>query len=705
VRGHGWHPPWRAIVAAATVAALGVPSRAEASDEVEILPGATIYAVVADLDDDGAREIVRIVEAEANATAVEAWRHAPEGWQRAGRAAFVSPDEIGNTTLADRALGAGALLVVRREGRERVLALTAQGLPGDQFGRVCCLALAEVRLRGDRDMVLEPLAGEGLDRSAAQLQAVDLDGDGTDELATLALEVDEDDAPLATRLGVLAWRDGGFVSIGEVTGPADLYGAWPGDTNGLVGSELHFGTAEFGNLTRVALVDRELAVDEGHVEVGESGGWVAGIADGAIVLSTQSGVRIVRWPSGGEPWEAGRLPLSPHPWVTVVGTGRDALLVHQDDTFGSGPPSFAIYDLDRRRLGEVAAAADTRGVWQLLNRSAGAGLPRDRYLYPYVGPLPDGSFGRRAAFATSGVAIVQDGDGGFERRSISELAGLAPIGVVGPADGWLALGEGVGSGTTAYLAVGGLVAFGPGRLLVGPMDGVLAAEAAPAVSVELRGAVDSGSDPDADRLLAGPDGFEVVVTAPPGSLVLRDGALAAQDALADEPVVIDIRPRGAGNGNRDFEASLAVFTPDGRTTQVELRGTFVREMPELTAGAETATFALATRVLGAASPGTIVTIDGRPIDVASGGAFDVLVDASIWPEDVVVTARDPLGNETTRRLQVVGFVDYRGLPWLPIVGAVTVGAGAYAVLRTPGRRRQATTAGTGEGTLEEIDAE
>ena len=62
---------------------------------------------------------------------------------------------------------------------------------------------------------------------------------------------------------------------------------------------------------------------------------------------------------------------------------------------------------------------------------------------------------------------------------------------------------------------------------------------------------------------------------------------------------------------------------------------------------------------------------------------------------------------TRRRavVQVIGFVDYRGLPWLPIIGLLTVVVGVYVFLRVPRRRAGPTPAWSGDGTLEEIELE
>jgi hypothetical protein len=97
-------------------------------------------------------------------------------------------------------------------------------------------------------------------------------------------------------------------------------------------------------------------------------------------------------------------------------------------------------------------------------------------------------------------------------------------------------------------------------------------------------------------------------------------------------------------------------------------------------------------------------VDGVPAKLNTNGAFSVEVDAPIWPRDVVVVARDVLGNESVERLQVVGFLDYRGLPWAVIIGVATVAAGGFLFVRTP-RRRERPVAAWDDGVLEEVDGD
>jgi hypothetical protein len=52
---------------------------------------------------------------------------------------------------------------------------------------------------------------------------------------------------------------------------------------------------------------------------------------------------------------------------------------------------------------------------------------------------------------------------------------------------------------------------------------------------------------------------------------------------------------------------------------------------------------------------------------------------------------------------VVGFVDFRRLPWIPLVAVLTVLAGGVLYLRAPRARRPAARGAGDDATFEEID--
>jgi hypothetical protein len=176
--------------------------------------------------------------------------------------------------------------------------------------------------------------------------------------------------------------------------------------------------------------------------------------------------------------------------------------------------------------------------------------------------------------------------------------------------------------------------------------------------------------------------------------------------VVDRPITVPVDPGGRDDDeNERMQATMITVSPTGIATATAWEVDVYRQPPEITVTTESGLFSLHSTVRGRATPGTSVTVDGRPVELDANGAFRVEVDAPIWPRDVVVAARDPLGNESAQSLEVIGFVDYRGLPWIPIVGTLTVGAGIVLFVRTPRLRPEARLRPDGDGRLEEIDGD
>ena len=193
------------------------------------------------------------------------------------------------------------------------------------------------------------------------------------------------------------------------------------------------------------------------------------------------------------------------------------------------------------------------------------------------------------------------------------------------------------------------------------------------------------------------------ITAQAGSAVIvLHGLFLDERTVGEEPLVIDIAPpRTQEEGNQALEATILVLTPDGRGTAEQWTGTFVREPPEIGATASTNGMALSATLHGHASPASQVTANGVPIETDAEGRFTSSIDAPIWPSRVVVTARDPLGNEATTVVEVLGVVDYRGLPWAAILLVATVLVGVLLFVRTP--KRRAAALAEGDAGLEELE--
>ncbi len=683
---------------------------AGADDPTFVLPGITLTALTADLDGDGEGEILRVVrEPGVDPRSVNVWTHDGDGWSEVGSAPLpLATDDDGGITQSTNA--AVALLLWRDAGRDRVLALSAAVIPNDPIGGTCCLTVSEVRTTpGGRVDVSSP---QRIGGGAQSYQAVDVDGDGTQELVLHESRIGPGPGDEEATVTVMRWSGTTFEPIFEMTDPRLLFGFVFAESDGVTGDDLLFGPSADGMIHRLAWTDGELRSSETHVDTGERWeGWIAGVADGAIVISLGEELRVMRWRRGEEPVVVGRLRTLTFPGISVIGDGADALIATQDGFgFERGRlPTLTLHDLRLQRLGEVGVSPGTEGIWQMLNGVSSGGygtLQRD--IFPYSGPIPGAVVDGRAAFVSNGMLVQPGGPGGYESRPIASLSGVQPIGVAGPDDAWVVLGDGFGGRIgSAYLSFGEI--YGAGRLTVTLLEHLLLPDdEVESASVKLVDAVELVGDDGESRLMAEGEGFEVVVSAPRGSAVIVANGPIGPDLeereVADGPVTVGIQPGTSRRDDTDidFEAFVLVLTPDGRSVTRQWTGTFVREPPELRVSAATDTMALSATLEGRASPGSQVTAGSQTIEVDADGRFVATIDAPIWPSQVLVAARDPLGNEATERVEVLGVVDYRGLPWAAILILATLVVGGVLYVRAPKRRMVASTA-DGDGRLEEIE--
>jgi hypothetical protein len=71
------------------------PGMTVGAEGAEILPGDPHAAVVADVDDDGATDLVRIQRADARRHVVDAWSRGAEAWHRIGSTPIPKLDPTG----------------------------------------------------------------------------------------------------------------------------------------------------------------------------------------------------------------------------------------------------------------------------------------------------------------------------------------------------------------------------------------------------------------------------------------------------------------------------------------------------------------------------------------------------------------------------------------------------------------------------------
>ena len=138
------------------LALLSLPAGAAASDAVPPEPGAivlppvpTLQALAGDVDGDGNRELLRLVQTDAEATVLEVWHEASGRWSPAGTPIQVLSGQAPGAGRNKVYAGAPARLLAWRDGvAERVLLVTQPRFELLDVGPACCLLIQEVVLDG-----------------------------------------------------------------------------------------------------------------------------------------------------------------------------------------------------------------------------------------------------------------------------------------------------------------------------------------------------------------------------------------------------------------------------------------------------------------------------------------------------------------------------------------------------------------------------
>lgn len=691
-------------LALAVVAVAPGPTLAADEPGTHVLRGEAHAAAVADLDGDGANELVRIVSEGGIGHVAEAWQFGDERWTRLGAVPIPRLDESGADQGIVRGTDASATLVWHLDGRARVLVLARWGASTrDPESGACCLSVFELVERSGA-IGLESRDSDG--RASHFVQAFDVDADGTDELM-LATPLFPGESG---QVEVLRWDGEAFRSVFLEEDPEGLGQFYAADSDGVPGDDLILGPTSSGNVQRIAWEDGRVVVEDAHLDLGErSEGYISGIADSALVVTLPDQLRVVRWPRGEQPVTTARRAGLIYPYPGFVGTGPATVLAVQESPFGPSEsiPPVMVYDLELRELGSITAAPMAVRLSTILNRTASFNRAWERYLFPYTGAMPGASARATEGFVWGGLLIRADDDGGYQTTPIAPMAGVWPIGRAGPEDGWMAVSGGYLSVGSVALLYGGVVFNGSGRTSLVPVDDLMRADGA-RPTLELRGAAALGEPANGvTPLVADGDGFELVVTAPSGSWVAAWNGWSLNELIVEgAPIVVEFaapRPRRQDE-NQPIEAWVIVATPDGHAAVTEWDGTFVREPPGLTVSGQTDELSLSATLEGTVGPHTTVAVGGRSVSVDAAGRFRTSVDAWPWPHRVEVVARDLLGNEIVDRVEVVGLYDYRGLPWAAMLAAATISVGAVLFVRIPRRRSADATDGSdGDGRFEELD--
>jgi hypothetical protein len=631
------------------------------------LPGAAYQAVTADLDADGVREVVRLINVPhpSQTVAVDIWAERDHGWVPVGGPVLLrrQPD-LGEAAAYDSSLvdAAGRLRVATPDGT-RLLVLRSGGLDrvvvatSVTVSRTCCLSLLGIELSASGPLVV-PLA----DRlpAADSALALDADGDGSDELLTR-------DAPIRSRDLRDQQLDGTLLrrlrlyrlderSVSELAvGAPPIRTQTPfvlGDSDGARGQEAGMmDPAGSGRLARVSwdgsgpLTVERTELFEPHDPRLEVTG-AAALPGGLLVASNGSYTRVAHWPAGSPPRWSGALGGGGQ-LLGALGAGDGLRIVLRDTNTGR----LRLLDAEMR-----AIAPSVEG-----------GAPESGGPPEYAGPLPGGLRDGRPAIVADGQLLTADG-GALSAQPIASLAATYPIGLAGRDARWLALlrAREIGGRERAGGRLRSLLELGAGPLSIAPAGDVLAPQPSVAaeqwLTFEDSAAISSAGE---TPILAVPaSGYTARLRLPPGSLVFARGVDETEAIPTELSGDLTIRFPSARDGPPPL---LTVVTPTGRGYQAAWRvGRVIGAAPALSAAGSAALLVGEAHIRGTTAPGALLSVDGREVPVRSDGAFSSRVEAGLWPRSVSIIASDLLGQTSTMTLSVVGYLDYPKLPWLPI---------------------------------------
>ncbi|MGH2382754.1 MAG: hypothetical protein ACRDG7_16255, partial [Candidatus Limnocylindria bacterium] len=203
-----------------------------------VLPDAAILqTVVADLDADGAREVVRLVRGDGDAVFTEVWGLSAGGWDlRGAPVEVVPPSRVG--PRIDRVYQSTPvrLLVRLVDGTERVTVASQPHFEEIDVGPPCCLVLHDIGIE-DGLAVRRPVSGPS--DFATAVIVIDFDGDGTDELLSTESLPPAGDISYPVDARVHRWSGSAFDDPTETRLPIGS-GDTPfllGDSDGLPGEE------------------------------------------------------------------------------------------------------------------------------------------------------------------------------------------------------------------------------------------------------------------------------------------------------------------------------------------------------------------------------------------------------------------------------------------------------------------------------------
>lgn len=729
------------------VSAVGTDGTARIPGEpgVTTLQVLSYGALTADVDGDGRRELVSIEVARDDPTelAVGIWYPGADGyWSEAGQATLrraVGPAErISRAPFLD-ADGMTALLssdparLIAWQGGGRESALVVVNASRGFGGALpCCVTVWRIEASGVAGGAPELTRVADTDLAGDAIFSADLDGDAVDELVVRDT-LDQEGAPRGVSLAVLGWTGVTFTlrtSVTVETGDPRTTSTFVlGDSDGVPGVEIGLvapssdGTG--WDLHRVGLRGAEAGVETTRMDgPGMALAVPLGFGDGspAIVYGDDARpVDLFRWPAGGTatPVDLDPMPRIGRP-VALLGDARNPWVVLRRLTEDSSTIETVRSNLESGSASGVPASP--AATWLL---AAHASWP------PFQGRWP-GARGSQDGYVFGGILLQPTASGDLDRTPVASLADAALVGRLGFGDSWMAVVHGASGPPPDAASVdprGGSLEETDGSSLavsIVPVSDLTTAEVAGGLlrPTPVNGVSEQAAS-DATGLVVGRRGFEVSVEAPDGSLTLsvedlpgrgfvpvpRPNAMTSLGgpsitgvrSLVGPAFRIPLQIPIRSEPGTTHEFWLFVVTPAGHTYTARLNVRLLISRPALETSTEMLSVGLSATITGRTAPGTQVVVDGSPASVAPDGSFRATVPAGLVPRDVRVVATDGVGNQASETVSVVGPVDYRRLPWIPIAIALTLAVGAFFFLQAPSPRVDQLGESPAESVFEEID--
>ena len=669
-----------------------------------LLPDRTHGAIVGDVDGDGVRELVRLVPwnnspglLAAEVVTMEGHEPATRGQWLVERAAATDDHVAGNNPDESERLPLStsepARLIAWRDGDgERILLGTMQGDPGSAaIERSCCLTLWWVVTDVNGTTQLRYI--QNTMASAAWIVAADMDADGTDEL--VVVETPNPTVPNASEVMVLRWNGRDFDRLrgearaGLISGPLTVFG----DSDGLPGEEAGYVAqpaspgATMPTLHRFGLVEGALRIERTELPASGSVMPVAGPRGGRLALVSPGGVDLLRWPAGATRAAVQATSARGGEPLGVLGSGASTRLL----VLRGG----AVELLDASLRSRLVLSGGARA-----SRFAGSSLP------PYLGELHGGDEAGATAMVFGGRLILAPDapSNPATFRDIAVLAGKTPIGLFGDAQAWAAVGD--GPALPAERRGGGLLVGSSaraGEVAIVPADALLSPEIdGGLLRPDITGGALDGSQPAGPTIVTRGE-VRARLAAPPGSVLQvtsRNGE-RTEGAMSGGTADVVLIPAVEATENETFTVRLLVSTPAGHGYGAVWQARVLHQPPQLRASAPFASLAFSVPISGQTATGAQVVVDGSPVAVAPDGSFLAEVGAGLLPRSVRVAATDRVGNTNEIVVEVVALLDYRQLPWVPVVVVLTLMAGAVLYLRAP-RPAAVGAQHPDEGVLEDI---